>query len=77
MSEEEPLKEQIVDAFRDAPDDEATVETVRGLLASEEGVRPAEEDVRDELGMLIEEDRVEEVSSTGEGTRYRLVEAGY
>lgn len=77
VTDEEPLKERIVDVLREAPDDDATPETIRGLLASEEGVRPAVEDVRDETRELVEEGRVEEVASTGEGRRYELVDADY
>lgn len=77
MSEDPPLEERIVDALREAPDDDATPETIRGLLAQEEGVRPAMEDVREKTRELIEEDRVEVVASTGEGRRYKLVDDDY
>lgn len=77
MSEDEPLKERIVDVLREAPDEDASTETIRGLLAREEGVRPAKEDVREKTRELLEEDRVEVVASTGEGRSYRLVDTDY
>lgn len=77
VSEDPPLEERIVHVLREAPDDDATPETIQGLLAREEGIRPAEEDVRDKTRELVDEGRVEEVASTGEGRRFRLVDADY
>lgn len=77
VSEEPPLKERIVEVLATAPDDDASVATVRGLLAREEGVRPAFEDLQDEMSQLLDEGRVEVVRGEGDDPRYRLVDDGY
>ena len=78
VSEDPPLQEQIVHVLRDADDDAASVEAIRGMLAQEEGVRPATEDVREKARALVDEGRAEVVTETGvDGPRYRLVETEY